>query len=569
MPTTDNPVDAYAKDVSAGRVPAGKYHRLACERHLRDRKREAKASYPFVFDFDKAAAFIRFAQKLKHYKGEWAGQPITLSPFQVFRLGCIFGWRVKADPTMRRFTTAYNELPRKQGKSLEAAVVAIYTTFFEGEPGAEGYCLATKEKQAADVVFRDIKRLIQSSGLTSRLRVQVKNIHHEASASKLEPLGSDSDTLDGLNPHSITTDELHAFKNRGLLDVMESATGARRNPLHYQITTAGDDPVSVCGDQHDYACKILDRVIEDAATESFFCCIAHADPEDDWLSEATWRKANPHYGISVKPDDMLKLALKAKNMPSAAAEFKQKRLSVWVNATSPCLSVDGWRRGQSDWNPEAMRGQSCYVGIDLASKIDLAAMSVLFPPTEERPTWRLFQHVWTPEDTLAERAHRDRAPYQVWAEQGWLTTTPGTRLDAQAVREAVIALRDTYGFDVERIGFDPWHSDQLITQLVNEDGFAEDQVLAVPQTFAGMSSACLHLQAEILDGKVDARGCPVTAWAVSNVAGQRDGKDNLMFAKGKSRGRIDPVIAATIAMALKLKNPAEGSVYEERGVLTL
>jgi phage terminase large subunit-like protein len=336
--------------------------------------------------------------------------------------------------------------------------------------------------------------------------------------------------------------------------------------LIYEITTFGSDPVSPWGDQYEYSCKILDGVLAD---ETFFTFTTHADVTDDWTSEEAARKANPNFGISVKPDDLAAKVLKAKGIPAAAATYKQKHLNLLVNATSPCLSLDGWRRGQSDWTPEDMAGQSCYVGIDLASKIDLAALSVLFPPTEERPTWRLLQHIWTPEDTLAERAHRDRAPYGVWAEQGWLTTSPGTRIDAQAVREAVIALRDTYGFDVERIGFDPWHSDQLITQLVNEDGFSESQVLAVPQTFAGMSSACLHLQAEILDGKVDARRCPVTAWAVSNVAGQRDGKDNLMFAKGKSRGRIDPVIAATIAVALWKKNPVERSVYETSGIFTI
>lgn len=555
-----NAIDTYAREVSDGKVPAGKYHRLACVRHLRDRERENTEGFPYRFVPEMAERFFKFAQKLAHYKGEWAGQPIVLTDFQKFRLGNIFGWR-HVSSGLRRFTTAYNELPRKQGKSLEAAVVAIYTTFFEGEPGAEGYCLATKEKQATDVVFRDIKRLIQSSGLKTRLRVQVKNVHRDDLAQKLEPLGSDSETLDGLNPHSITTDELHAFKNRGLLDVMESATGSRRNPLHFQITTAGDDPVSVCGDQHDYACKILDGILSDFATESFFACIAHADPEDDWLSEDVWRKANPHYGVSVKPDDIRKLALKAKNMPSAAAEFKQKRLNLWVSASNPCLSVDGWRKGQTDWSPDDMLHQPCYVGIDLASKIDLCCCSIVFPPTAERDTWRLLQHIWTPADTLADRAHRDRAPYDIWRDQGWLMTNSGTQIDHQKIREVLKWARARY--DVQRIGYDPWHADTLVNQLTAEDGWVDgEQLVGVPQTFAGMSSACLEMQARILAGQVDARGCPVTAWSVSNVVANEDGKQNLCFAKGKSRGRIDPVIAPTIGMALYLKAPPPEVVTE-------
>lgn len=554
-----NVVDTYARAVVAGDVPAGKYHRLACDRHLKDRAREGTPRFPFRFDIGKAERFFRFAEQLTHYKGEWAGTLIRLTDFQRFRLGSVFGWRRDSDG-LRRFTTAYNELPRKQGKSLEAAVVAIYVTFFEGEPGAEGYCIATKEKQATDVVFRDIKRLIQSSGLKTRLKVMVKNVHHEGTASKLEPLGSDSETLDGLNPHSITTDELHGFKNRGLLDVMESATGARRNPLHYQITTAGDDPVSVCGDQHDYACKILDGVFpDDTSTLSFFACIAHADEGDDPWAEETWKKANPHWGISVKPDDLRKLAAKAIKMPSAAAEFKQKRLNIWVNATSPCLSVEGWRKGQSSMSREAfaamLEHEPCFVGIDLASKIDLCALSFLFPPTVGRQKTCLIQYLWTPADTLVERGHRDRAPYPVWVEQGWLQTTPGTRIDHQVIRDVLAKVRQRY--DIQQIGFDPWHADKLIEELIREDGFAEASVIAVPQTYKGMSSACLRMQADILAGDVDANGCPVTSWAVSNTVGQSDGKDNLMFAKGKSRGRIDPVIAPTIAESLWLRMPKQ------------
>jgi phage terminase large subunit-like protein len=240
-------------------------------------------------------------------------------------------------------------------------------------------------------------------------------------------------------------------------------------------------------------------------------------------------------------------------MPSAAAEFKQKRLGLWVNATAPCLSVDGWRRGQSAWSPSEMLHEPCYVGIDLASKIDLCVLSIVFPPTAGRSKTRILQHIWTPADTLKDRAHRDRAPYDVWEDQGWLQAQPGVRLDHRVVREVLREARTLY--DIEVIGFDPWHADHLIDELVKEDGFAEDQVLAVPQTYLGMSSACLRFQADCLAGEIDARGCPVTAWSVSNVVPNVDGKDNLMFAKGKSRGRIDPVIAPTIGFALWLRAP--------------
>ena len=419
-PPSTNPVDAYAQRVLSGELPAGKYHRLACARHLRDRGREGAPDFPYHFVWETRGArgrlkpcalrFLDFARQAKHYKGkQWAGRLFEPSENQIFRLGSIFGWRHR-ETGRRRFTTAYNELPRKQGKSFEAAIVAVYVVFFEGEPGAEGYIIATKEKQAR-IVFNDAKKLVRSTpALLARITVNAANLHREQTASKLEALGADSDTTDGLNPYLVVVDEYHAMKNRGLVDVMESATGARDTFLNYQITTAGTDPLSPCGDQHDYACKVLEGTLEDdASTLAFFAFIAHADLEDDWLAESTWAKANPHFGISVNPEDLRKLALKAKNMPSAAAEFKRKRLNLWVNAASPWLSLEGWGRGQTAWSsdgrfavPAHLRGRPCWLGIDLSSKIDLTAVVAVFPPVEEATDrrWSLVAWCLTPEDTV-------------------------------------------------------------------------------------------------------------------------------------------------------------------------
>jgi phage terminase large subunit-like protein len=549
-----NVLDTYAQSVVSCAIPAGKYHQLACARHLRDRAREGTPEFPYRFDLDKAERCFRFSEKLRHYKGEWAGQLLKLEPWQKFCDGSLVGW-VHVETGLRRFRYSLEEVPRKNGKTLRAGVRLDYLTFFDGEPGAEGYSIATKRDQAK-LAFTDAKKLVQSSGLKDRITVLVANMHREDTASKLEPLGADHDSTDGLNPHVVCVDELHAMKDRGLLDVMETATGARRQPLIFAITTFGDDPVSVWGDQHDYACKVLDGVLVD---ERFFVFIAHADDTDDWTLPETARKANPNYGVSVNPEDLAAKVLKAKGIPSAAATYKQKHLNLLVNASNPCLSVDGWRKGQNRtltreaWLAE-LEHQSCWVGIDLASKIDLCAMSFVFPPAPGRAGWRLIQHIWTPDETLVDRAHRDRAPYLTWRDQGWLKTTPGTRIDHAVVREALLDARKR--FDIERVGFDPWHADKLIEDL-KADGFAEDQLLEVPQTFAGMSSACLRMQADILAGDVDACGDPVTAWAVSNVVDQRDGKDNMQFVKKKSRGRIDPVIAATIGMALAIREPAK------------
>lgn len=546
-------IDAYAQRVLSHRVPAGKYHRLACARHDYDRRRENTRGFPYILDLDLSDRFLRFGEQLKHYKGEWAGQFIRWQPHQTFRLGSLFGW-IHRDTGLRRFRHSYTELPRKQGKSLEDAVVAVYVTFFDGEAGAEGYCAATKKDQAR-IVFGDAKQLVVSSGLRSRIAVLTSNLYRADTVSKLEPLGADEDSLDGLNAHFISMDEMHKYKKRGLIDVLETSTSARRQSVIYKITTAGDDIESPCGHEHTYACQILERQLTD---ETYFAFIAHADPEDDWTTEATARKANPNYGISVKPDDLKQKVVKAAGIPAAAAAYKQKHLNLWVNTSQPWLSMDGWRSGQrTDWTREQLRGRRCVVGIDLAAKLDLMAMAALFPPTPDDLHWRVLRWCWTPLDTLKAREQRDRAPYSQWVTEGHLIAVPGTRVDHQVIRDALMQLRELA--DIHRIGFDPWHADQLIHQLTapDGDGFAEDQVLEVAQSYAGMSSGCLALEAAVIAGEVDTQADPLWLWCAGNVVVQRDNKDNIFPVKKRSRGRIDPIVALAIAWNLALRVAAE------------
>jgi phage terminase large subunit-like protein len=541
-------MDEYAAAVVAGRVPAGTYHRLACARHQRDRAREATAAFPFRLDLARANRFLSFGQELRHYKGDWAGQRIVWQPHQIFRLGSLFGW-IHTDTGVRRFRNCYNELPRKNGKSLETAVVGVYATFFDNEAGAEGYCAATKKDQAR-IVFDDCKQLVQKSQLRDRITILKSNLSRESTASKLEPLGADEDSLDGLNPHFVSLDEIHKYKSRAMIDVLETATGARAQPIIFKITTAGDDLNSACGDEHKYACAVLDGSLVD---ESYFAFIAHAEVDDDWTSADTARKANPNYGVSLNPADLASKVVKARGMPAAKATYQQKHLNLWVNVSQPWLDLDGWRRGQSApgaWSLAALAGRPCLVGVDLSAKLDLTALVALFPPLADE-AWRVVRYVWTPADTLADRAHRDRAPYLQWRDDGYLRTTPGTRVDHQVIRDALAELRTVV--DIRAIGFDPWHADQLIVQLTQLDGFAIDQVVEVAQTYKGMSSGASALEAAVLAGQVDTQRDPLFEWAAGNAVVQRDGKDNLFPIKKRSRGRIDPIMALCVAWSIALR----------------
>jgi phage terminase large subunit-like protein len=546
-----NVLDRYARQVVSGKRPAGKYHQLACARHERDRQREGTPGFPYVFDMARAERFFRFAENLRHYKGEWAGRLIHLEDHQKFRLGSLFAW-IHRDTGLRRFRAAYNEIPRKNGKSLEAALVALYGSFFDGEPGAEGYCVATKRDQAR-IVFSDCKSLVRSSGLRTRLQIFMANLSREQNSSKLEPLGSDKDSTDGLNPQIVIIDEAHAMKDRGMIDVMETATGARRQPIIFWITTAGNDPMTPCGDQHHYACQILDQVLDD---DSLFVFIAHADLDDDPFAVPTWKKANPNYGVSVKPADLEALARKARAMPPAAAAFKQKRCNIWVNADAPWLSLEGFRAGQSVWDPDELLGEECFVGIDLSSKIDLTAIVALFPPTATRSRWRLLCWGLTPAETLEQRELRDRAPYRQWVEEGHLLTNPGNQIDQDEVRRIVgelVAPR----FTISEIGIDPWNAGNLRKHL-EDDGF---RVLEIPQNLPQMSGTCKDFEADVLDAQVDARFNPLVQWAISNTVVVRDNKDNYYPSKKRSRGRIDPTVAALLAR--KVYNVNLGTPVED------
>jgi phage terminase large subunit-like protein len=286
---------------------------------------------------------------------------------------------------------------------------------------------------------------------------------------------------------------------------------------------------------------VLEGVLAD---ESLFAFIAHADVDDDWTIEATWRKANPNYAVSVKPGDMASLVTKAIHMPNAAAAFKQKRLNLWGGAVSPWLSLDGWRRGQSAWSAETLAGEACWLGIDLSSKIDLSAIVAAFPPTETRARWRLLLWALTPADTLSERAHRDRAPYDVWRTDGYLRTNPGNRIDQDELRALVTAIAARYR--VQQIGIDPWNAGNLENDLT-DDGFV---VVEIPQTLKHMSAPSKDFEADVLDGLIDAGGNPLMEWCISNAVVERDNKDNIYPVKKRSRGRIDPLIAALMARKL-------------------
>ena len=285
----EDPARAYIDDVLKGRIVAGRLVRLAVERHQRDLKTAKDRG--LRFDPKAAKRVLDFFGRLRHSKGEWAGQPFVLAPWQAFILWVVFGW-MRADGS-RRFRTAYHEVSRKNGKSTLAAGVGLYLFAADQEAGAEVYTAATKRDQARIVHSEAVRMVASSPGLSRFITTFKDNLSLLRTGSKYEPLGADADTMDGLNISGAIIDELHAHPTRKVWDVIETGTGARRQPLLFAITTAGFDRHSVCWEQHDYGVKVLEGVIED---DTFFAYIAALDPEDDWQDASVWIKANPNLG---------------------------------------------------------------------------------------------------------------------------------------------------------------------------------------------------------------------------------------------------------------------------------
>ena len=521
----------------AGDIVVGHFVMLACKRHLDDLENGWERG--LVWRPDAAQYRIEFyPQFLRHSKGEWARKPVVLADWQKFIVGCVHGWK-RADGT-RRFRYVYEEVARKNGKSTMLAGVGLDMLLCDGEDGAEVYCCATKKEQAR-IIFDEAKRMVTTSPELSATLARFKlNMSVDGTASKFEPLSSDEKTLDGLNPHCLLIDELHKHKTRALLDVLDTAMGARRQPLLWIITTAGDDaPESVYAQENDYAVKVLEGV---QADDSFFAYIATIDKGDRWDDPAVWIKANPNLGISVKLDDLERQARKAKQSPSAQAAFKRLRLNVRSAVAERAIDMETWKRNTSGrWDPDKHEGATCWGGLDLSSKIDISAWVKLFAP-DERGVLKLAARFWMPADTLEERADRDRMPYRRWVDEGWIEPTVGNVIDHGEIKAAV--LNDAQRFNIRSIAYDPWNATQLGVEL-NEHGV---EALEFIQGLRSYTAPTKELQALLQSGRLDHGDNPVLAMMASNMKVQRDKNLNEMPHKMHSTGRIDGMTALIMAI---------------------
>jgi phage terminase large subunit-like protein len=573
-PPPPHPVTQYALDVVAGRIVAGILIRKACERHLRD-----LADGPargLTFDAAAADRAISFCSLLRHYKGEWGPRPghplgdrIELGPWQKFLVGAAFGWK-RADGS-RRFRSVYVEIAKKNGKTLIAAVIGILLAFFDDEPGAEVYAVATKRDQAK-LVWNDALQMIKRNpDLAKRLETLALTITDLKTASFFRPLGRDSDTDQGINPHGAIVDELHVLDDRDTIDNIETATSARRQPMVWKITTAGVKRQSVWAEERADAVA----VVEGRATDdSMLVLIYTLDEGDDPFDEAVWPKANPNLGVSVNVETLREQAEVAKRSPGKLAAFLRFRMDIPTAVSTRAIDIEMWDRWidpaglehrQDAFEPGPPPAAGCYGGLDLASVRDLTALLLWFAATDIDPEtgevttlegmYDVLCWFWCPAEGVDERSKRDGVPYADWVRDGFLIATPGNVTDYAFIQAKIEELAEL--FSIGEIGFDRWNATQLATQLMQGGA----SMVAVPQTHAGLGPAWREWDKLIIEGKVRHGAHPVLRWMAGNMELETDAAGNQKPSKRLSSERIDGMVAGDMALGRWMANGAAPAVW--------
>jgi phage terminase large subunit-like protein len=538
--------------VLSGAEPACSWVRLACQRQIADRARDQAGGWDWYFDAAEAERVCSFVEQLPHIKGRWEKPNLVLEPWQCFIVCAVFGW-LNTDG-VRRFRKALIVIPRKNGKSLLAAAIALYCLVLDHEPGAEVYSAATTRDQAKicwDTARRMVERLPRLREVHG-VQALAHSITVESTASAFKPLSRDADSLEGLNIHAAIVDELHAHSTREVYDVLDEATAARRSPLLFIISTEGDNSIGVFAEQVDYLQKVLDGRLEN---ERFFGVYYGLDPEDDWTSPASWQKANPNLNVSVL--DMAIRFQEAKHSPASQASFLTKRLNVRVGAGEAFFNMLAWRAqcADSSLTLAQFAGRECIAALDLASKRDLTTRVMLF---RHGAGYAVFGKHYLP-DAVVEPGHPNYDTYRKWVATGDLIVTPGNVTDFAFVEEDLLA--DAKKFRFLRVGYDPFQATQLVTRL--QAAGLDNQVVEVPQTVRQMSEPMKELDALIVAGKIKHCNDPVLTWAISNVTAKRDLKDNVYPRKTRDENKIDPATALIMALSLWMRHTGHRSVYAD------
>ena len=530
-------------------------HRWACERFLRDVQRAGTEEFPYVFDEEKAQRFFNWAHLHRHTKGVLAGEPIDFAPIQRFIFGNVYGW-VHQDTGLRRFRRAYWQVARKNAKSQSLAIVGDYELMALGEPMSEVYIGATKTLQAKIIYNEVVAMLKRCPLLKDKWHESYGVIRHPKSDSILRALSKDDGkTGDGLNPQCGLIDEYHAHPTDEILEVINTGMVARRQPLLFIITTAGNNFGGPCYRvEYPLVEKILNPAI-DFDVVDYFCMVNELDRDDegnlidDVKNEDCWVKANPI--AAAYPEGLANIRSKldsAIESPEKMESFLTKNMDLWVNQSAMSyIDMAKWKeRGAITELPVDPYGYDVYVGVDLSRRIDLTAAALVMPLDDDGTTKYLVRaHGFIPEETIAAHEKTDKIPYRAWARAGYLTITPGDVVDYRFISTWIQEQVDTLGVNLREVCYDPYNATHFAQEL-DAQGI---MTVEVRQGMRTLSEPTKAFREEAYRDNILHEANPLLDWAISNAVTKRDHNENIMLDKEKSTNRIDPIAAVINAFS--------------------
>ena len=488
--------------------------------------------HTYVFDEKKSLRCINFIEKYcKQSKGTWNGKPLKLELFQKAFLQALFGF-VDKDTGFRKYKKAILFVGRKNGKSVLDSGIANYMLTKDNEGGAEIYSVATKRDQSK-IVWEEAKKMIKKSpALAKRIRCLVGGIYYDATDSVFRALASDSNSLDGLNAHLVIADEVHAWKDKNLLDVMYDSMSARQQPLLLETSTMGTVRQNVFDIEYDYASQVIEGTIDD---ETLLPIIYELDEEKEWTNEEAWYKANPALGVIKSLKDVRDKVERAKANPIELVNLLCKDFNIRQNSINAWLTFDDLNNEEiySEW-----RNCYCIGGCDLSSTTDLTCATLLGVVNKKI---RVKQMYWIPANALEKKVIEDKIPYDKWLKNGWLKLSGDSKIDYHDVSKWFVEQVSEYELRPLWIGYDSWNAQFWCDEMINGSEYNpyKFDMVEIRQGFKTESAPLKQLKADLMDKKINYNNNPITKWNLSNAAVKKDDNDNIMLSKEKSRQRID------------------------------
>lgn len=513
------------------------------------------------YDKAKADRAVKFIENLCHTKGKWAGTRFWLLPWQEQLIRDIFGI-VKPDGN-RQFRTAFVEICKKVGKSELAAAIALYLLYADNEPSTEVYGAAA-DRQQASIVFDVARQMVEMSPALmkrSKLMSATKRIVNYGNAGFYQVLSAEVGSKHGFSISGLVFDEIHTQPNRQLYDVLTKySSDARQNPLHFIITTAGNDRNSIAFELHTKAIDILEGRRVDP---TFYPVVYGLKDDEDWEDEANWYKVNPSLGYTVDIERLRDAYREAKQNPADEITFKWLRMNMWVSSTTSWIPDAIFMKGNEPIDMRLLEGRACYAGLDLSSTGDITALVLIFPPSNLDEKYILVPYFWVPEETIPQRVKANSVPYDIWEKQGHRLATEGNVIHYDFIEKFICDLAEKY--HILEIAVDRWNATHMIQNL-EDAGFT---MVPFGQGFASMSTPTKEFYRLLMEGQIVHAGHPVLRWMAGNVVIETDASENIKVTKAKSKEKIDGIVASIMALDRCLRNQGEpqGSVYDERGLL--